>query len=113
MFRGSQWPWRLDTDDECDWHVMRDANCQYVSDACVEGTTEEWRAISKALRAGEQQRFKRVGLSWHGPHEFSLCSPRNTMGRGAVLSGHAKANELADIIDAALSPPTAKGTGES
>jgi len=101
MFQGQEWPWQLDSDDECDWHVMRDASFAYVSDACVEGTAEEWRDIASALRNRESVSFKRCSVRWSGD-TFTLCSPRNTMGRVARLSGYAKADELADIIERAL-----------
>lgn len=101
MFGSNQWPWHLDTDDECDWHVLRDAAYGYVSDACVEGTAEEWRDISAALRKRESVSHKRCSVRFSGD-TFTLCSPRNTMGNVARLSGHAKADDLADIIDSAL-----------
>lgn len=99
------WPWQLDTDRDCDWHVLRGSKYGYVSDACVEGTTEEWRAIAEALRKGESVRFRRCAVHWLDAVTFLLCSPRNTLGNAARLSGHAKANELADIIDRALDAP--------
>jgi hypothetical protein len=106
MFHASKWPWMLESDDEGDWHVLKDARYGYVSDACVEGNADEWRAIANALRLGESVSFKRCAVCWVDATTFSLYSPRNTMGRGAQLSGHAKASELADIIDAALTQPT-------
>jgi hypothetical protein len=100
-FSGQQWPWFLDVDHEGNWHVLRDAQYSYVSDACVEGTTEEWLEIADALRKRESVSFKRCSVRWSGD-TFTLCSPRNTMGRPARLSGYAKADELADIISNAI-----------
>lgn len=102
-FDGAHWPWQLHSDE--DWHVLFDADMRYVSDACVEGTAAEWRDIAKALRLCASESFKRCAVRAtlrDGLVEFALYSPRNTCGGAAVLSGQAKANEMADIIDAAL-----------
>jgi hypothetical protein len=102
-FDGAAWPWTLHSDD--DWHVLFDAHMRYVSDACVEGSGDEWRAISAALRNGESESFKRCAVRFDGD-DFSLYSPRNTCGGAARLSGRDKAVALADIIDAALDDAT-------
>lgn len=97
-FDGTAWPWSLDGDS--DWYALHDATGRYVSDACVEGTAEDMRALADALRAGISVYIKRcaariVDGEWH------LYSPRNTLGGHATLPLERGA-ELADIIERAL-----------
>jgi hypothetical protein len=99
-FNGSSLPWHLDYDAECGWCVIRDAQYRYVSDACVEGTPEEMRAIATAIRAGESISFKRCRALREGDF-YAFSSPRNTMGKAARLPMQ-QALELAVAIDGAL-----------
>jgi hypothetical protein len=99
-FNGTALPWHLDHDAETGWCVILDAQYRYVSDACVEGTVEEMRAIAAGIRAGETVSFKRCRARRDGD-SYAFSSPRNTMGREARLPMQ-QALELADAIDEAL-----------
>lgn len=105
-FNGAALPWQLDFDEETGWSVIRDAKYSYVSDACVEGTVEEMRAIAEAIRAGESVSFKRCRAQRDGDF-YAFSSPRNTMGRAARLPMQ-QAIEFADTITATFAPQVAE-----
>lgn len=97
-FDGSTWPWQVSEVEG--WCALRDASYRYVSDACVEGSVEEFRELAAALRAGQRYRAKRCS-AWIEDGRWWFCSPRNTVGGSAALPLERGA-ELADIIERAL-----------
>ncbi len=106
-FDGARWPWTLDGSD--DWYALHDAASRYISDACVEGDTDEWRAAAAALRARENYSVKRLALSFVDG-EIRFWSPRNSVGGYATLAD-SKADELADIIELTIAPtPATRGS---
>lgn len=91
-------PWQIQRcGDDWDWYVLLDANYRHLSDASVEGTAEEWRAVADALTTGESVSFKRLSAKKDG-NDYLFCSPRNTQGRSARLCGHEQAAKLAEAI---------------
>lgn len=98
-FEHDRWPWKL-RHSFGDFWVLVDANDGYVSDACVEGSGEEFRDMARALRGRWKTSHKRcaVGIDDKG---LRFYSPRNTQGCSAYLE-LSKADELAAIIDAVL-----------
>ena len=70
-----------------------------ISDACVEGTAEEMRALAKAIKARHWASFKRCAVRVEGESAY-FCSPRNST-RDAVVP-LADADEFADHALAAL-----------
>lgn len=64
-----------------------------ISDADVEGTADEMRAIAEAIKARGSVSFKRCAVRVHGDVAY-FCSPRNSM-RDAEIP-LADADEFAD-----------------
>jgi len=68
-----------------------------ISDADVEGTGEEMRAIAKAIKERAGVRFKRCAVNvWAEADRVEFCSPRNSTVDGECTL--AEADELADLI---------------
>lgn len=101
-----------------DWYTIERAeheNCQWlapiggnglqlmysgrISDACVEGTAEEMRAIAEAIKARGSASFNRCAVQVKGDVAY-FCSPRNST-RDAEIP-LADADEFADQAIAAL-----------
>ena len=100
-FEGDIWPWNLDILGEgADWCCLRDATGGFVSDARVEGTRAEFKALAVALRAGVTEGFRRCAVMRYS-HEYKVYNPSITLGGEAILPLD-KAESLADIIDYAL-----------
>lgn len=70
-----------------------------ISDACVEGTAEEMRAIAEAIKARGSASFKRCAVHVKGEIAY-FCSPRNSTRDAEVPL--ADAEEFADQVLAAL-----------
>lgn len=70
-----------------------------ISDACVEGTAEEMRAIAEAIKARGSASFKRCAVHVKGEIAY-FCSPRNSTRDAEVPL--ADAEEFADKTLAAL-----------
>lgn len=87
-----------------DWFVLMDGH-RYVSDACVEGNAEEWRAILAALEAGEACSFKRCAMHFIA-QGVEFWSPRNSVGRPWVCT-RAELPALIESIRAAVAPAVA------
>jgi len=71
------------------------------SDADVEGTGDEMRAIATAIRARRGERFKRCAIRIDGDRAF-FCSPRNSREDGECTL--AEADELAALIEEQVAP---------
>lgn len=99
----TQWPWIIVVDSD-GWCSICDANGRYISDASVEGTRDEFRALAAGLRSGDPVYFRRLSARLVND-TWKFCSPRNTMGRSAEMPRTLTA-QLADIIDAAIGPVT-------
>lgn len=72
-----------------------------ISDACVEGSAEEMRAIAEAIKARGSASFKRCAVHVMGGVAY-FCSPRNST-RDAEIP-LADADEFADQVLLTLAP---------
>ena len=97
-FSGTDWPYQLLIDGE--WCCLYDAGGRCVSDACFEGSITEMSTIAAALRGGHNKSHKRCAVSFVDG-KIRLCSPRNTLGRPAVIPA-SLADDLAKIIEDAI-----------
>lgn len=70
-----------------------------ISDACVEGSAEEMRAIAEAIKARGSASFKRCAVRVNGGTAY-FCSPRNSTRDAEVPL--ADADEFADQVLATL-----------
>lgn len=67
-----------------------------ISDADVEGSGIEVRAIAEAIQRHEGAEFKRCAVSWE-PDGVRFWSPRNSQ-EPSELFTHAEADALAELI---------------
>jgi hypothetical protein len=82
------------------WYAIHDATGRYVSDACVEGDTEQMRELARSLRGRHDYSVRRCAAKFDG-QEIHFWSPRNSVGGHASLPVDL-ADALADIIDEKL-----------
>lgn len=78
-----------------------------ISDADVEGTEEEMRAIAQGIRDRTMASFRRCAVDFgEGPlgQGAMFYSPRNSMDRNKGAVPLARADELAAEIDRVLGP---------
>ena len=61
-----------------------------LSDACIEGPTEEMELLAQAILDGEFIHFKRCSADPEGDH-WLLCSPRNSRKDAMIPKHHAEA----------------------
>lgn len=83
----------LEQDDETwDWLCLMEDG-RYTG-TCVEGTTEEWIAIARAILEGKDESFRRCAAHLrNGYYEFN--SPRNSVRGDEVLMMQCDAEEFA------------------